>query len=96
MAAAAATRSSWKPLVKTAGIGFVGGVLIWGAGDVLGEFSTFWKLQQGALKLANENQELKDQIGTPFSVGPWYNASIGFAVGGKMAMCTFQLKVKYF
>jgi hypothetical protein len=92
MAAAAASRSSWKPLVRTAGIGFVGGVLIWGAGDVLGEFSTFWRLRDSAMMLANDNQELKEQIGAPFSLGPWYNASIGFTAGGNIAMCTFQLK----
>lgn len=93
MAAAAAANSSWKPLLRTAGVGFVGGVLIWGAGDVLGEFTTFMKLREGAMVLANDNQELKDQIGQPFSLGPWYNASIGFTAGGNIAMCTFQLQV---
>lgn len=71
-----------------------GGVLVWGAGDVLGEFSTFWKLRDSAMVLANDNQDLKEQIGTPFSLGPWYNASIGFTAGGNIAMCTFQLKVR--
>lgn len=88
-----AAASSWRPLLRTGAVGFVGGVLLWGVSDVLGEFTTFLKLRERALSLASESQELKDQIGYPFSTGPWYNSSIGFTGGGNIAMATFQLQV---
>lgn len=85
--------NSLLPLIKTAGAGFVGGLLIYGVGDVLGEYTTFFQLQDKAMILANRSQELKDQIGHPFTAGPWYNARIGFTAGGHLAQCTFQLQV---
>lgn len=89
----AGSSSQLVPLVKTAGMGFVGGLLIYGANDVLGEYTTFIKLQDRALDLANQSSELKEQIGHPFTTGPWYNGRIGFTAGGNLAQCTFQLQV---
>jgi hypothetical protein len=74
-------------------MGFVGGLLIYGASDVLGEYTTFVKLQERGLELANHSSELKEQIGHPFTTGPWYNGRIGFTAGGNLAQCTFQLQV---
>ncbi|KAL6762401.1 hypothetical protein V8C86DRAFT_1825070 [Haematococcus lacustris] len=82
----------WRPLLKSASVGFIGGVLIWGVGDVLGELTTFTALRSKGITLANDNTALKEQIGYPFSVGSWYDSSIGFSAGGKMAQCKFSLK----
>lgn len=84
--------SSWKPLVKNAAAGFMLGCCIYGAGDVLSDYTTYHALQERAMRLANESEELKEQIGYPFSLGPWYNASIGFSAGGNLAQCGFQVQ----
>jgi len=79
-------------LLRNAGVGFVGGVLLWGTGDVVGELTTYFKLRDKAIELASQNEDLKTQIGHPFTPGPWYDAKIGF-MGGSAAQCTFQLEV---
>ena len=82
-------------LLRNTGLGFVGGLLIYGTGDVVGELTTYYKLRDSALKYAEQNEDLKAQVGYPFTLGPWYDAKIGFMAGGSMAQCTFQLKVDY-
>ena len=44
------------------------------------------------MKLAEANETLKAQIGHPFSLGPWYNARIGFSPSRNMSTCVFQLQ----
>lgn len=83
-----------RVLVRNAVMGFVGGVLVWNTADVAGELTTYYKLRDQALELAEQSQELKAQLGHPFVTGPWYDVRIGFPGGGSMAQCTFQLAVR--
>lgn len=82
----------WKPLVHTAVAGALLGVCIYTAADVAGDFTTFLILRRQAVHLANENDGLRKQIGFPYSLGPWYNARIGFSAGRNIAQCSFQLQ----
>lgn len=54
--------------------------------------STFLILRKSALRLAESNESLKAQIGHPYSLGPWYNARIGFSPSRSMCTCVFQLQ----
>lgn len=84
----------WRPLLHTAAAGALLGVGLYTAADVAGELTTFGILRSQALQLAENNEELKQQIGSPFTLGPWYNARIGFSAGRNIAQCSFQLQGK--
>ena len=59
---------------------------------VIGDMSTFLILRGSAIKLAEANESLKAQIGHPYTLGPWYNARIGFSPNRNMSNCVFQLQ----
>eukprot|EP00983_Pelagomonas_calceolata_P031277 982014-Pelagomonas_calceolata.AAC.1 len=59
-------------LLRNAGLGFVGGVLLWGTGDVVGELTTYYKLRDKALELAEQSEELKAQVEA------WHSAPSSF------------------
>eukprot|EP00798_Chlamydomonas_sp_ICE-L_P027384 gene27384-4688_t len=80
-----------RPLLRTAAGGLVLGVCIYGVLDVIGEYSTYTILRSNALELAEADEQLKEQIGHPFSLGPWYNSKFGYQGRGMVASTTFQL-----
>jgi hypothetical protein len=71
--------------------GFVLGVTLYAGSDVANDLLTYRLLRSAARQLADEDQELLRQIGSPLGFGPWYNSSIGFTHRGHIAHCTFQL-----
>jgi hypothetical protein len=81
----------WRPLLRTATTGVLLGCTIYGIFDVAGEYSTYLALRNKAMELAESDTDLKEQIGHPFTLGPWYNSKIGFAAGGNVAQCSFQV-----
>ncbi|EFJ51900.1 hypothetical protein VOLCADRAFT_87563 [Volvox carteri f. nagariensis] len=81
-----------RGLVRTAAAGTLLGVSIYVGADVAGEYTTYCALRDQGLAFANQDAALVAQIGTPFEVGPWYNASIGFTQSGHIAAITFPLK----
>ena len=83
--------SVWQ-LAKVAGLGAGLGCCLYAAADVVGDYTTHVALRDLALLLANEHEELKQQIGHPFTPGAWYNASIGYSGGGMIAQTTLQLQ----
>jgi hypothetical protein len=44
-----------------------------------------------ALEKANAHAQLQAVLGTPIGAGPWYNATVGLAHGGRIANCTLTL-----
>lgn len=80
-----------KPLAGSAIGGVALGVSLYAVTELAGDMSTFFLLRTKALALSNDNQELKDRLGHPFSVGFWYNSRIGFTHRGHMCQCTFPL-----
>ncbi|GAX72621.1 hypothetical protein CEUSTIGMA_g77.t1 [Chlamydomonas eustigma] len=80
-----------RTLFHTALAGCIGGVAMYVAADVGGDYTTYVILRNVAMQLAESNEGLKKQIGHPFSLGPWYNARIGFSAGRNIAQCSFQL-----
>lgn len=78
-------------LLRTAAAGGFLGCTVYASVDVLGDYTTYSILRDQALALAADSEELKTQIGQPFTHGPWYNASIGFTGSGNVVACTFQL-----
>ena len=53
------------------------GVTLYLANDVAGEISTYIILRDQAYELAQQSESLKAQIGSPYTLGPWWNARIG-------------------
>jgi hypothetical protein len=82
---------SGKAYVRSAMAGFVLGVTLYAGGDVVNDILTFQILRSQASALANDDEELLEQIGSPLKHGPWYNSTIGFTHKGGIAQCTFQL-----
>ena len=72
-------------IVKNAIAGGLLGVTIYFAADVAGEYTTYVILRDQAVALAGRNGALEKQIGSPFTLGPWYNARIGAAAHGQSA-----------
>ncbi len=81
-----------RSLLKTAVAGGLFGVGAYVGADVYGEYSTYCVLHAEGMKFAEQDDQLKEQIGTPFVSSPWYNASIGFTQSGHIAAITFPLK----
>lgn len=82
---------SSKTYVCSALAGFVLGITLYAGGDVANDILAFQILRSQARELADEDEELLEQIGSPLKYGPWYNSSIGFTHRGGIAQCTFQL-----
>jgi hypothetical protein len=83
---------AWKPIAHTTVAGCLLGVGLYVGADSLGDFSTYYLLRSKAVALADVNEALQKQIGFPYTLGPWYNARMGFSSGGSIAMCSFQLQ----
>lgn len=83
---------AWKPIAHRVAAGALLGVALYTGADSAGEFTTFFLLRRKALALAEDKEALANQIGQPFSPGPWYNARIGFTRGSNVAMCSFQVR----
>lgn len=64
-------------IIKNAIAGGILGVTMYFAADVAGEYTTYAILRDQAVALAERNEALEKQIGSPFTLGPWYNARIG-------------------
>ena len=81
-----------KPYLKTAAAGVLLGACLYAGADVVGEYTTYVQLRDAGLKYAEQDEELKKQIGHPYVDGPWYNASIGLTQSGHIAAVTLPLK----
>uniref|UniRef100_A0A7S0YDY5 Uncharacterized protein n=1 Tax=Polytomella parva TaxID=51329 RepID=A0A7S0YDY5_9CHLO len=80
-------------LLKTAFSGVLLGVTLHVAGDVYGDYSTYVVLRDHGIKLAEEDDDLKKQIGFPFvDHGPWYNSSIGWTPMRQSVSIIFPLR----
>jgi hypothetical protein len=82
---------SSKTYLRSALAGFVLGITLYAGGDVANDILAFQILRSQARELADNDEELLEQIGSPLKYGPWYNSSIGFTHRGGIAQCTFQL-----
>lgn len=81
-----------KGLIRTTVQGCLLGAGLYLGADVVGEYTTYLRLRDAALEFAETSEELRAQIGHPYSIGPWYNASIGISHAGHIAAVRFQLQ----
>ena len=86
--------SKTRRLLSTAAASALLGCGIYVGADVAGEYTTYTHLRDQALALAEDSKELKEQIGYPFSTGPWYTASIQVSHTGHVASIKFSLQGK--
>lgn len=74
----------------------VGGLAIGGflylVGDTASDYLTFSRLRAAALQLAEQDEEVTQLVGPPYTTGMWYNSTLGFSHRDKVAHCTFQLQ----
>ena len=61
-------------------------------GDTASDYLTFSSVRAAALQLAEQDAELKQLVGQPYTTGMWYNSTLGFSHRDKVAHCTFQLQ----
>lgn len=84
--------SSVPPLLRSAIGGVAFGGLLYLVGDTASDYLTFSRLRAAAVDLADQDEELKQLVGLPYTTGFWYNSTLGFSHREKVAHCTFQLQ----
>lgn len=76
---------------RSALIGACAASLLYAANDVAAELTTYVRLRQEALRLAQNNASLCSTLGGQLTAGPWYNASLMLSQNGHVAKCTMQV-----
>jgi hypothetical protein len=83
--------STAKAVVTKALGGLAFGGFVYLVGDTASDYLTFTRLRAAALQLADQDDELKQLVGQPYTTGLWYNSTLGFSHRDQVAHCTFQL-----
>jgi hypothetical protein len=84
--------SSVPPLLRSAIGGVAFGGFLYLVGDTASDYLTYSRLRAAAVELADQDEELKQLVGLPYTTGFWYNSTLGFSHRDKVAHCTFQLQ----
>lgn len=79
-------------VVKSGVKGFVLGGIVYLSGDQASDMITYSKLHNQAMELVASDEQVPLLIGAPYKSGAWYDATLAFSHGDKVAHCTFQLK----
>jgi hypothetical protein len=84
--------SAVKSVLRSTVAGIAFGGFLYLVGDTASDYLTFSRLRTAALDLVQQDSELQQLVGTPYTTGYWYNSTLGFSHKEKVAHCTFQLQ----
>lgn len=84
--------SAVKSVLRSTVGGIAFGGFLYLVGDTASDYLTFSRLRTAALELVQQDSELQQLVGTPYTTGFWYNSTLGFSHREKVAHCTFQLQ----
>lgn len=79
-------------MLKSAFKGALFGGVMYLAGDQASDMITYSKMHSQAMALVEQDEQIPQMIGNPYTSGAWYDATLAFSHRDKVAHCTFQLK----